>query len=46
MSEFDGELATRLDGNVASGLLSEVFRGEPSEALVVCAGCDTAAPIS
>jgi hypothetical protein len=45
MSEFDDEQATRLDGNVAAGLLAELFCGEPSEAMTVCSGCGAIAPI-
>jgi hypothetical protein len=44
MSEFD-EGATRLDGNAAAGLLSEVFCGEPSSAMIICAGCGATAAI-
>jgi len=45
MSEFDEERATRLDGNVAAGLLTELFCCEPSEAVIVCSGCEAVAPI-
>ena len=44
MSEFD-EGATRLDGNAAAGLLSEVFCAEPSSAVIICAGCGATAAI-
>lgn len=39
MSDSTGEQGTRLDGNAAAGVLSDLFRGEPSEAIVICAGC-------
>lgn len=45
MGERDDEQAVRLDGNVAAGLLTELFCCEPSEAVIVCAGCDAVAPI-
>src|ERR671913_2066469 len=45
MGEIDDEGATRLDGNAAAGLLSEVFCGEPSSAVIICAGCGTTAAI-
>lgn len=45
MADRDGERATRLDGNVAAGLLAEVFRGEPSRVLLICAGCGADAPM-
>lgn len=45
MGERDGERAVRLDGNVAAGLLTELFCGEPSEAVIVCAGCGAVGPI-
>ena len=32
---------SRLDGNAAGGLLSEVFTPEATSALVTCAGCGT-----
>ena len=39
MGEFEDEETTRLDGNAAAGVLTQVFCGEPSGALIVCAGC-------
>ena len=45
MGEIDDEGATRLDGNAAAGLLSEVFCGEPSSAVIICAGCGATAAI-
>ena len=35
----EAEETTRLDGNAATGLLTQVFCGEPSTALIICAGC-------
>ena len=45
MGEFDNEEATRLDGNAAAGLLTQVFCAEPSMAMIVCAGCGATAAI-
>src|ERR671913_1175750 len=45
MGEIDDEGATRLDGNAAAGLLSEVFCAEPSSAVIICAGCGATAAI-
>ena len=45
MSERNDEQATRLDGNVAAGLLAELFCGEPSEAVIACAGCGEIAAV-
>ena len=45
MDEIEDDGATRLDGNAAAGLLSEVFCGEPSSAVIICAGCGAAAAI-
>jgi hypothetical protein len=45
MGEIDDEGATRLDGNAAAGLLSEVFCAEPSNAVIICAGCGATAAI-
>ena len=39
MGEFEDEETTRLDGNAAAGVLTQVFCGEPSGAVIVCAGC-------
>lgn len=39
------ERETRLDGNAASGLLSMVFRREPSDVMLICAGCGADAPL-
>jgi hypothetical protein len=45
MSELDVESATRLDGNVAAGILAEVFRCESTSARTVCSGCGAVAPM-
>jgi hypothetical protein len=45
MSDRGDEQAIRLDGNVAAGVLTEVFRGEPSAAYATCSGCGAVAPI-
>jgi hypothetical protein len=45
MSDTEDEGATRLDGNAAAGVLSQVFCGEPSGAVIVCAGCGVTAPV-
>ena len=45
MSEIGNDRLARLDGNVAAGLLAQVFRCEPSSAVIVCAGCGASAPI-
>lgn len=37
--------AMRLDGNAAAGLLDEIFRCEPSSAIIVCNGCEASAPL-
>ena len=39
MGEFEDEETTRLDGNAAAGVLTQLFCGEPSGAMIVCAGC-------
>lgn len=39
------ERQTRLDGNAAAGLLSTFFRHEPSEIMLICAGCGADAPL-
>ncbi|MCD6030403.1 MAG: hypothetical protein K0S78_2577 [Thermomicrobiales bacterium] len=41
----DDERETRVDGNAAAGLLSTVFRCEPTEVMFVCAGCGADAPM-
>lgn len=41
----DDERETRVDGNAAAGLLSTLFRCEPSEVMLVCAGCGADAPM-
>ncbi len=43
MAEDDRE--SRVDGNAAAGLLSTVFRCEPSEVMLICAGCGADAPM-
>ena len=45
MSEIEDKGTTRLDGNAAAGLLTEVFCAEPSSAMIVCAGCGATAAI-
>jgi hypothetical protein len=45
MGEIDDDGATRLDGNAAAGLLSEIFCAEPSNAVIICAGCGATAAI-
>ena len=45
MSEGEDERETRLDGNVAAGLLSELFCGEPSVTIIACGGCGEVAPV-
>ena len=45
MADHDEDDETRLDGNVAAGLLAEVFCREPSTTAVVCAGCGADGPI-
>jgi hypothetical protein len=45
MSEIEDEGATRLDGNAAAGVLTQLFCGEPSGAVIVCAGCGASAEI-
>lgn len=42
--EMDGD-ELRLDGNAAGGLLTEVFAFEMTTAEILCAGCDTLAPV-
>ena len=45
MGEIEDEATTRLDGNAAAGILTEVFCGEPSGAMIVCAGCGATAAV-
>jgi hypothetical protein len=45
MGEIEDEETTRLDGNAAAGVLTQVFCGEPSGAMIVCAGCGATTPI-
>ena len=45
MGQIEDEGTTRLDGNAAAGLLTQVFCSEPSGAVIVCAGCGAAAAI-
>jgi hypothetical protein len=45
MADTSDERDTRLDGNAAAGLLTEVFRCEPSGVVVVCAGCGAVEPM-
>ena len=45
MDEEQAEKTTRLDGNAATGLLTQMFCGEPSEARIICAGCGSTAAI-
>jgi hypothetical protein len=44
--ELEDDVETRLDGNAAAGLLAELFCGEASSAVIVCAGCNTGAPVA
>ena len=45
MDEIEDEGATRLDGNAAAGVLTQVFHCEPSNAVIICAGCGATAAI-
>jgi hypothetical protein len=45
MTDTSDERDTRLDGNAAAGMLSEVFRCEASSMVVVCSGCGAVAPM-
>ncbi|WP_404432753.1 DUF6510 family protein [Microbacterium lacus] len=38
--------ATTVDGNVLAGLLSDVFTGDVTTIIGVCAGCDSQAPLA
>ena len=35
-----------LDGNVAAGILADVFRADATTAIVTCAGCGKAGPLA
>ena len=35
-----------LDGNVAAGILADVFRADVTTAIVTCAGCGAAGPLA
>ena len=35
-----------LDGNVAAGILADVFRADITTAIVTCAGCGAAGPLA
>lgn len=45
MGDKEVEDSTRLDGNAAAGLLSQIFCGESSSARIICAGCGTSAAV-
>ncbi len=45
MSEEGFGDTERLDGNAASGVLTQVFCGEPTMARIICAGCGATASI-
>jgi hypothetical protein len=45
MIDQGDERATRLDGNVAGGMLSEVFCHESSAAEAICSTCGAHAPV-
>lgn len=45
MTDTNDDQSARLDGNVAAGVLAEIFRCEPSGARVTCSGCGATAPI-
>jgi hypothetical protein len=45
MTDADDGQADRLDGNVAAGLLAELFRREPSTAQTICSGCGATGPV-
>ena len=36
---------TRLDRNAPAGVLTQLFCGEPSGAMIVCAGCGATEPV-
>jgi Family of unknown function (DUF6510) len=38
-------MADRLDGNVAGGILGEIFPFEMTGAVATCAGCGTTGPV-
>jgi hypothetical protein len=35
-----------LDGNVAAGILAQMFRADVTTAIVTCAGCGSAGPLA
>jgi len=39
------DATTRMDGNVAAGLLTEIFAFDATTARTVCAGCGAVAPV-
>lgn len=41
----ENERETRVDGNAAAGLLSTMFRCEPSDVMLICSGCGADAPL-
>ena len=41
----ENERETRVDGNAAAGLLSTMFRCEPSDVMLICTGCGADAPL-
>jgi zinc transporter ZupT len=45
MGDIEDEETSRLDGNAAAGVLTQVFCGEPSVAMIVCAGCGATTPV-
>jgi hypothetical protein len=46
MTDHTEDDTNRLDGNAAAGVLAELFCGEPSMAVVVCAGCGRVGPVA
>jgi zinc transporter ZupT len=45
MGDIEFQETTQLDGNAAAGVLTQLFCGEPSGALIVCAGCGATEPV-
>ena len=45
MGDIEDVEMTRLDGNAAAGVLTQLFCGEPSGAMIVCAGCGATEPV-